>query len=55
MIWGTNFAPSMMTKILKAFADAMPKLNKVGKLAAVLQYIDDFLILGDEAAVNNTL
>lgn len=55
MIWGTNFAPAIMTKILKAFADVVPKLNDKGKLCAVLQYIDDFLILGDETAVNNTL
>lgn len=55
MIWGTNFAPYVMSTILRAFAIMVPKIMKRKGLKAILQYIDDFLLLGDKESVNLAL
>lgn len=55
MIWGTNFAPFVMSTILRAFSIMVPKIMKTDRLKAILQYIDDFLILGDKQSVEKAL
>ncbi len=55
MIWGTNFAPFVMSTLLRSFSIMVPKIMKCDNLKAILQYIDDFLILGDKDSVNKAL